>query len=193
MLMLSRANFLLLDEPTNHLDVESIEALEDALADFEGTILLVSHDRALLRALTSRVWILHEGRVTDYPGDFGEWEQASRERAHAAAVAAAEEEAARRVHERERTRRREQLARADRDRLRGARRTVADAEAAVARHEARVAELRTSLEDPDLYITADGARRASQLGAELDAARLALDAAYQAWTAASEALEHLEG
>ena len=193
MLMHSRANFLLLDEPTNHLDVESIEALEDALADFEGTILLVSHDRALLRALTSRVWILHEGRVTDYPGDFGEWEQASRERAHAAAVAAAEEEAARRVHERERTRRREQLARADRDRLRGARRTVADAEAAVARHEARVAELRTSLEDPDLYITADGARRASQLGAELDAARLALDAAYQAWTAASEALEHLEG
>ncbi|MGH7487460.1 MAG: ABC-F family ATP-binding cassette domain-containing protein, partial [bacterium] len=97
MMVLSRSNFLALDEPTNHLDIESIESLEDALAEYEGTILLVSHDRALLESLTSRVWVLHEQHVTDYPGSFGEWEEQSREREHAAAVAAAEQESLRRV------------------------------------------------------------------------------------------------
>jgi len=55
-----------LDEPTNHLDVESIEALEDAVEEYDGTVILVSHDRALLRALTTRIWILHERRMTEF-------------------------------------------------------------------------------------------------------------------------------
>ena len=67
-MMLSGANLLIFDEPTNHLDVESIEALEDAIEDYDGTVLLVSHDRALLRALTTRTWVLHDARITDYPG-----------------------------------------------------------------------------------------------------------------------------
>ena len=74
MLMLSRANLLILDEPTNHLDVESIEALEDAIEQYEGTVLLVSHDRELLRTLTTRLWVLHERHVTDFDGNFAEWE-----------------------------------------------------------------------------------------------------------------------
>src|SRR5256885_8288276 len=96
--MLSGANLLVLDEPTNHLDVESIEALEDAIDAYDGTVILVSHDRALLRALTTRLWILHERRLTEFAGGFAEWEEVSRERAHAAAVSAAEEQALRRGH-----------------------------------------------------------------------------------------------
>ncbi|HEX6626527.1 MAG TPA: ABC-F family ATP-binding cassette domain-containing protein, partial [Gemmatimonadaceae bacterium] len=103
MMMLSRANFLLLDEPTNHLDIESVEALEDALAEYEGTVLLVSHDRALLDALASRVWILHDQHVTDFHGSFAEWEEQSRERRHAADVALAEQDALRRVREKKTT------------------------------------------------------------------------------------------
>jgi ATP-binding cassette subfamily F protein 3 len=91
MLMLSGANFLIFDEPTNHLDVESIEALEDAIDEYGGTVLLVSHDRALLRGLATRMWVLHEGRITDFDGSFAEWETVSAERTHAAAVAAEEE------------------------------------------------------------------------------------------------------
>ena len=53
---LTRANLLVLDEPTNHLDVENIEVLEDALDEYEGTVLLVSHDRAFLREVATRVW-----------------------------------------------------------------------------------------------------------------------------------------
>ena len=70
MMMLSGANLLILDEPTNHLDVESIEALEDAIERYPGTVILVSHDRALLQAMASRVWVLHGQRMTIFDGSF---------------------------------------------------------------------------------------------------------------------------
>src|SRR5437867_13362822 len=98
MIVLSGANLLILDEPTNHLDVESIVALEDAIEEYDGTVILVSHDRELLRALTTRTWILHERHMTEFAGGFAEWEEVSTERAHAAEVAAAEEQALRLVH-----------------------------------------------------------------------------------------------
>ena len=189
MMMLSGANFLIFDEPTNHLDVESIEALEDAVAEYDGTVLLVSHDRSLLRALTTRVWILHEARITDFPGTFEEWETTSRERAHAAAVAAAEDEALRRVKDRKQSRR---LA-PDRDRRdtdrRSAERAVAEAESEVTAWEGRVESVRAALEDPALYLAPDGVRRASELGRELDAARRGLDAAFARWESATRAAE----
>jgi ATP-binding cassette subfamily F protein 3 len=75
MMTLSRANLLILDEPTNHLDVENIEALEDALSDFEGTVLLVSHDRAFLREVATRVWSWDGTRLVDFDGPFTEWEE----------------------------------------------------------------------------------------------------------------------
>jgi ATP-binding cassette subfamily F protein 3 len=193
MMVLTRANFLLLDEPTNHLDIESIEALEDALAEYEGTILLVSHDRAMLEALTSRVWILHDQHVTDYPGSFSEWEEQSREREHAADVAAAEQEALRRVRERKTTRRREVRGEADDSRaaLRELRRKVEDSEKDVAVLEARIAELTALLEDPELYTTREGTERSLVAGKELDSVRRKLDKAIEAWTTATERAEQL--
>jgi ATP-binding cassette subfamily F protein 3 len=71
--VVSGANFLILDEPTNHLDIESREALEDALAEFPGTILLVSHDRALIEALATRTIAIEEGRLRLRDGAFGEY------------------------------------------------------------------------------------------------------------------------
>jgi ATP-binding cassette, subfamily F, member 3 len=189
MMMLSGANLLIFDEPTNHLDVESIEALEDAIVDYDGTVLLVSHDRALLRALTTRVWILHDGRITDFPGTFEEWETASRERAHAAAVAAAEAESLRRVKERKQTRRPEDDRQRRQTARRTAERTVADTEAAVSEWEERVAALRAELEDPHLYLTADGGRRAGELGREMETARARLDEAFARWEAATRQAE----
>jgi len=189
MMMLSGANFLIFDEPTNHLDVESIEALEDAIEAYEGTVLLVSHDRALLRALTTRTWVLHHARITDYPGGFEEWEAASVERAHAAAVAAAEEEALRKVRERKQTRRPDEDRRRAQSARRAAERAVADAEAGVGLHEARVAELRAQLENPDLYLTPEGAAAAARIGAELEVARQALDLAFAEWEAATRRME----
>ncbi|MDP9201814.1 MAG: ABC-F family ATP-binding cassette domain-containing protein [Gemmatimonadota bacterium] len=191
MMVLTRANFLLLDEPTNHLDIESVETLEDALEEYEGTILLVSHDRAMLEALTSRVWILHDQHVTDFPGSFAEWEEQSREREHAAAVASAEQEALRRVKERKTTRRREVQGDDSRVALRELRRKVEDSEKEVAALEGKVAELTALLEDPELYTTREGTERSLLAGKELDAVRRKLDTAIEAWTAATERAEHV--
>ena len=67
----SGANVLVLDEPTNHLDVDSREALEDALRAFAGSVLLVSHDRALLDAVGSRTIAIEDGRLRSYSGGLG--------------------------------------------------------------------------------------------------------------------------
>ena len=189
MMMLSGANLLLFDEPTNHLDVESIEALEDAIEEYDGTVVLVSHDRALLRALTTRVWILHEASITDYPGSFEEWEAASRERAHAAAVAAAEAEALRKVKDRKQTRRPDDERQRKLTARRSAERAVADAEREVGEWERRVETLRAELEDPHLYLTADGSRRATERGRELETARRQLDEAFLRWEQATREAE----
>jgi ATP-binding cassette subfamily F protein 3 len=191
MMVLSRANVLLLDEPTNHLDIESVEGLEDALEAYEGTILLVSHDRAMLEALTSRVWVLHEHHVTDFPGTFGEWEEQSREREHAAAVAASEQEALRRVRERKTTRRKEVKGDESRVALREITRQVEKCEKEVSVLERKVAELTALLEDPELYTTREGTDKSLIAGRELDEARRQLDAAIDKWTAATERAEQL--
>jgi ATP-binding cassette subfamily F protein 3 len=191
MLVLGGSNLLILDEPTNHLDVESIEALEDAIEQYEGSVLLVSHDRALLRALTTRIWVLHDQHVTDFDGNFGEWEVVSAEREHAASVRAAEEEALRRMQEKKKTARREDGAREERNQLRTAQRRVADLEAEIQQLESRTDALTRELEDPELYTRADGVQRAGALGAELDQLKPQLERALEDWGTATEALDTL--
>src|SRR5256714_14766254 len=93
--MLAGASLLALDEATNPLAVESIEALEDAVEGYDGAVILVSHDRALLRALTTRIWILHERHMTEFAGGFAEGEEVSTDRAPAAPGSAAEDHALR--------------------------------------------------------------------------------------------------
>jgi ATP-binding cassette subfamily F protein 3 len=77
----SGANFLVLDEPTNHLDLESREALEAALEAFPGTVLLVSHDRALLDAVAERTLAIEDGELHSYDGGWAEMLRRREERA----------------------------------------------------------------------------------------------------------------
>ena len=79
-LMLSGANFLILDEPTNHLDILGKEVLEEALKDYEGTVLFVSHDRYFIGQTAERVWDLHDGVILDYPGGYDYYEEHVEER-----------------------------------------------------------------------------------------------------------------
>ena len=194
MLMLSRANLLVLDEPTNHLDVETIEILEDAIEGYEGTVILVSHDRAMLRALASKVWVLHDTRITEFDGSFAEWEVVSEERAHAAAVRASEEVALRRVDEKKRTALREQrsIGADPRRAIKQAREKASLSERDVAEVEAEVSRLTTILDDPELYTHAKGVEQAHRLGAELDKARKRLDRALVEWEEHTASLESLE-
>jgi ATP-binding cassette, subfamily F, member 3 len=89
LLMLSNANFLLLDEPTNNLDIASVEVLEDVLADFEGTVLVISHDRYFLDRVVGRIAELEDGALTDYIGGYSDYQEARREKAQRKLQAAA--------------------------------------------------------------------------------------------------------
>ncbi len=178
MITLSGANLLVLDEPTNHLDVESIEVLEDALDDYEGTVLLVSHDRAFLRELATRVWWFDGTRVKDFSGTFVEWEamQAEREREAAMATAAAAA-ASGSFPRRQVPPRRDVSVSAE-----SVRRRREEAEQRAVAAESRVRELETALADGALYQgDAEGASRAAGLARDLAAARAALDEALAAW------------
>jgi ATP-binding cassette subfamily F protein 3 len=198
MMTLTHANLLVFDEPTNHLDVESIEALEDAIERFEGSVLLVSHDRALLTALCTRIWHLEDGKLSDFDGGFDEWElqraEAARRRAEAArrAEEARRARAARGAQSDAQGRKGAQSAgRAARSAHRAAERAVAEAEAAVQEHEAAVAALTTELAEPGLYGTPGGAARARELAQQLEQRKAALAVAYQAWEAAMAEVERL--
>ena len=196
MLMLTRANLLVLDEPTNHLDVETIEVLEDAIETYDGTVILVSHDRAMLRALANRVWVLHDRHITAFDGTFAEWEVASEERAHAAAVRAAEEVALRRVDEKKRTASKQERAAMGADSarksLRQARERAAEAERKVSEIDGEISTVTATLDDPGLYTRAGGVDEAHKLGARLDALRAQLDQALATWEQDTAALEALE-
>ncbi len=73
LLVRARPNLLLLDEPTNHLDIEMREALAEALQDYGGALVVVAHDRHLLRATTDALWLVAEGRVAPFDGDLDDY------------------------------------------------------------------------------------------------------------------------
>jgi ATP-binding cassette subfamily F protein 3 len=89
MLVWQRPNLLLLDEPTNHLDLTTREALGMALNEFEGTVMLVSHDRALLRETCDEFWLVAEGRVAPFDGDLDDYQRWLLEQARTASAEAA--------------------------------------------------------------------------------------------------------
>jgi ATP-binding cassette subfamily F protein 3 len=99
MLVWQRPNLLLLDEPTNHLDLVTREALAMALNSFDGALLLVSHDRALLRAVCDEFWLVTQGRLESFDGDLDDYQRWLLERAKDAQKAAqkAQREASRAV------------------------------------------------------------------------------------------------
>jgi ATP-binding cassette, subfamily F, member 3 len=143
-----RPNLLLLDEPTNHLDMETREALTMALSSYEGALLLVSHDRHLLRATCDQLWLVHDGRVVPFDGDLDDY---------AALVLASrrdrtETESASDANNRRAQRRQEA---AERQRLADSRRPLQSKlkrlEAELARVSDELRELDARLASPDFY------------------------------------------
>jgi ATP-binding cassette subfamily F protein 3 len=91
MLVWQRPNLLLLDEPTNHLDLQTREALSMALNEFEGTVMLVSHDRALLREVCDEFWLVADGKLAPFDGDLDDYQRWLLDRSKEAAKIAKEE------------------------------------------------------------------------------------------------------
>ena len=79
LLVWQRPNLLLLDEPTNHLDIEMREALAEALQDFDATLVVVAHDRHLLKATTDQLWLVADGKLVEFDGDLDDYKEWARE------------------------------------------------------------------------------------------------------------------
>ena len=190
LIMLRRANLLVLDEPTNHLDVESIEALEDAIDDYEGTVILVSHDRAFLRELATRVWSFDGTRLRDFDGPFVEWEVAEAERRARLASDSAAAAQGRRAQEKAAVQKSKGADDKDANAKKQAKKAAEDAEREVMRLEERVRQVQRKLEDGDLYDgSPERAREAGRLEKELGAAQRLLDDAMTSWAERTAALE----
>ena len=76
MLMDEKINLLILDEPTNHLDIQSREWIEEAVEEYEGNLLFVSHDRYFIDRFATRIWMLEDGHITDFRGNYQEYQAA---------------------------------------------------------------------------------------------------------------------
>jgi ATP-binding cassette, subfamily F, member 3 len=179
-LVASGANVLILDEPTNHLDIDAREALEDALSGFDGNVLLVSHDRALLDAVGTRTIALEDGRLHSYQGGWAEYSRIRAERRQA--------ERARTGREKRATAK----AKADRSSGNGrakpagpsknAVRRTAQLEREVEKAEAALRAIEDELADPSAWASPTSSERAT---ARHTAAKKAVEEAYARWEQSS--------
>jgi ATP-binding cassette subfamily F protein 3 len=185
-LLLRPVNFLVLDEPTNHLDLESREVLEQALVGYDGTLLLISHDRAFLNALVDRVIEVEGGRLTEYVGNYDDYlRRKSAPKATEAtppepAQAAAPETPADpepRLSKRERVAARERARERSRRHQRAVKR-LAQVEEEIREREASLEALAWRLGDPGLRRDPDAIRAVEAERAEL---RSAVDELYREW------------
>ena len=177
-LMLAHDNVLLLDEPTNHLDIASREALEDALADYEGTLLVVSHDRYFINRMAGRVLHLEPQGCTSYEGNYDAYAE-KRAALPAATVAVAEapkENAYQKRKERESQKRK-------------AATRVRRAEESIAVCEAEIAALHEQLEQPEIAADYD---RVLELSQQLETKNTELERLMEDWETAQVDLEDLE-
>jgi ATP-binding cassette subfamily F protein 3 len=187
-MLLRPANFLVLDEPTNHLDVAACEVLEEALSDYQGTLLFISHDRAFINALATRVVEVRDGVLRDHAGNYEDFER-SATAAGAGAAAMPEPKAAEPSSKEARSAAREQ----DKQRVKGqerARKKLAAVEAEIAQHEAALEQLQWRLGDPHVHRDGDAVRA---LEAERTGLRSRIAALYQNWERLAAELESAQG
>jgi ATP-binding cassette subfamily F protein 3 len=167
--LMEPANLLLLDEPTHHLDLAGKEVLEDALVQYPGAVVVVTHDRSLMARIATRVVEVSDGRVTLYPGGYDDYETARLARAEAetpaASAAPAAEPTPRGAEAREQAKR-------ERAAERRRAKEIERIEREIETREARLRELETQLADPGVYHDGERARdlvtRYERLRAEVE-------------------------
>ncbi len=174
-LMATKPNLLILDEPTNHMDIPSQEAIEDALADFEGTLLVVSHDRYFLDKLAERVVEIRDRKLVSHPGNFSDYWRARRGAAAAIPPAARVARAP--------NRRRARRAQPDRVRRARERQETAELERRIQEAESQKLRLEEELTQAFASHKPREGRRAQR---RLDRLSAELDALYERWLAVEE-------
>lgn len=193
-LLVIPSNLILMDEPTNHLDIDSTDKLIEALSGYGGTLLFVSHNRAFIDALATRVWDVRDGGIVDWPGNLSDYLH------HQEVLAASEARGPQpppvpgaaspsKESDRERRRQKAEQRNAANARLRPLREKRDQCEAEIAALEKEQAEIEPRLADGSLYDDFEAARALTN---RYEANKQALDAAMARWAEVEEALAQLE-
>jgi ATP-binding cassette subfamily F protein 3 len=169
-------NMIILDEPTNHLDIDSRAALAEAINEFPGAVIMVSHDRYLIEACADRLWVVADGAVTNFDGDLDEYRRNVLSTRGARALSRDEADAARNG-------RTDKLERPKAEKRGSLKQRIATAEAEIARIGDIIAKIDTALALPDIF-TRDP-KQAAQLGKARANAASALERAEEEWLEAS--------
>ncbi len=187
--LISEANFLLLDEPTNHLDMQSVGILIQALQQYEGTFIVISHDRHFVTEVATKIWYIEDYQLKEYPGTYAEWEQWMDERAKSGnlPVAVPVAKAAPRPEPKV------QVSASERDllgqELKKANRALQEAEAAVGKLEVELAQYEKLLADPQIY---NNAAQLKDVTLKFELVKKQLDQQNAAWEAQMEKVDGLE-
>jgi ATP-binding cassette subfamily F protein 3 len=175
-------NMIILDEPTNHLDIDSRAALAEAINDFPGAVIMVSHDRYLIEACADRLWVVADQAVTSYDGDLDDYQRL---------VLSSRGERAAPRDSAERTPIREKAERGRSDRQKAPRQRIADAESEIERISGIIAKIDAALALPDIF-TRDP-KQAAQLSQARANAADALARAEEEWLDASAQIDQAAG
>ncbi|RIJ24398.1 ABC transporter ATP-binding protein [Henriciella barbarensis] len=182
LMALKSPHIMILDEPTSHLDIDSREALIHALNDYEGAVLLITHDVYLAEATADRLWLVNEGRAGPYDGDLSDYralvlqaDRAASKNAPVAPAAPSPPPAPKRSDS--------EIRRATAD----IRKRISAAEREMVKIRKELADIDAELADPTLYD--NDPQRAVSLGKSRDRLNAALDATEESWLAASEEFE----
>jgi ATP-binding cassette, subfamily F, member 3 len=195
------ANLMLLDEPTNHLDMSSQEILQEAMAQYEGTIVVVSHNRFFVNSFVNKVLEIRDGRATIHEGnidDYLEWRRRAESQAASAGQAVRNENLARpaeagddsqsvdkKAQRKQRALERQML----QQKIGPWKKKNDEAEREIERHESRKVELEALMADPDLY---GDQERWGSVSKEYGQVQRHLERAYQRWEEAQQAIEAIE-
>ena len=172
-------NMIILDEPTNHLDIDSRAALAEAINEFPGAIIMVSHDRYLIEACADQLWVVADRTVTPYDDDLDNYRRAVLS-SRGAQTASSRDRAVD-------SRTRDKTSRPKAERRTSPKQRVSEAEAEIARISEIIAKIDAALAMPDLYQR--DPKQAAQLGKARTAAAAALQRAEDEWLAASAVLD----
>ncbi|PXA80219.1 glycosyl transferase family 1 [Caulobacter sp. D4A] len=175
---------LILDEPTNHLDIDSRRALLDALNDYEGAVLLITHDRSLMELVADRLWLAADGKVVPFDGDMDDYAKFVLDRAKQAVKPT---QVAREPAKAETA----SAPAAKKVAIEPLRRKVEAAEQVLNRKTRDLAELEAQLADPQLYVKTPA--KVPELEKRRDNAKAKLDEAEAAWMELAEQLAEAEG
>ncbi|MDH3656154.1 MAG: ABC-F family ATP-binding cassette domain-containing protein [Myxococcales bacterium] len=186
-------NVLLMDEPTNHLDLQTTESLTDALATYDGTLLFVSHNRAFIRRLATKLWVVHDRGVENYPGTLDDYLWSCQQRDVAPATEAAIKPVAQkrsRQARKEQRRKEAELRSKQNQGVKPLEKRVGELERSIARLEQTIAEHNEELSKPEVY---DDPERRDRLLDEARTAQRELERSFEEWTESNERLEQLRG